>query len=93
MFDKMLTKIRYAVVLAALIALTGGCALPAQHTDNTAVQAQATIKTPDIYDSEDAAVVVNRMQRRERYSFKTLPHRSVTHWVTTEQRAFSTRMT
>ncbi len=60
MFDKMLTKIRYAVVLAALIALTGGCALPAQHTDNTAVQAQATIKTPDIYDSEDAAVVVKK---------------------------------
>ena len=26
MFDKMLTKIRYAVALAALIALTGGAA-------------------------------------------------------------------
>lgn len=60
MSDKKITKIRCAVALAALIAGIGGCAMPAEDANNTAAQAQVNIKTPNIYDSEDAAVVVKK---------------------------------
>lgn len=62
MLDKKGTKIRYSVVLTALIAILGGCAMPASSVGNTAQEAKAEtdIKTPNIYDSEDAAVVVKK---------------------------------
>lgn len=63
MLDKKITKIRYSAALAALMLAIGGCAAPASAVGKTAQETQAentAVKTPNIYDSEDAAVVVKK---------------------------------
>lgn len=62
MLDKKVTKIIYSAALAALMLTLGGCAMPASSVSKTAQEAgeAAKVKTPNIYDSEDAAVVVKK---------------------------------
>lgn len=60
MIDKKMTKIRCGILLAALLLITGGCAPHAEDTKEAAVETAASVKHPNIYDSEDAAVVVKK---------------------------------
>lgn len=60
MIDKKITKIRYGILLAALLLVTGGCAPQADDMEDVAVETAASVKHPNIYDSEDAAVVVKK---------------------------------
>ncbi|MDE7205913.1 MAG: hypothetical protein K2N90_01905, partial [Lachnospiraceae bacterium] len=62
MLDKKVKKIIYGAALAALVFTLGGCALPASSVSGTAqgINEDTNIKTPNIYDSEDAAVVVKK---------------------------------
>ncbi len=62
MLDKKITKLRYGAALAALMLAIGGCAMPAGSVSETMQETKddAAIRTPNIYDSEDAAVVVKK---------------------------------
>ena len=62
MLDKKITKLRYGAALAALMLAIGGCALPAVSVSESMLETKddAAIRTPNIYDSEDAAVVVKK---------------------------------
>lgn len=62
MLDKKVTKIIYSAALAVLMLTLGGCAMPASSVSKTAQESgeAAKVKTPNIYDSEDAAVVVKK---------------------------------
>lgn len=62
MLDKKITKIIYGAALAALMLALGGCAVPADSVSGTVQEAKeaADAKMPNIYDSEDAAVVVKK---------------------------------
>lgn len=63
MLDKKITKLKYGAALAALMLSIGGCAMPAGSVNDTMMQENkenADIRTPNIYDSEDAAVVVKK---------------------------------
>lgn len=60
MIDKKITKIRYSAALAAIVLIIGGCVPQAEDVARTAVETTAEIKNPNIYDSEDAAVVVKK---------------------------------
>ena len=63
MIDKKITKIIYSAALAALMLTIGGCAMPASTTGKTAMETTVenpSTKSPNIYDSEDAAVVVKK---------------------------------
>lgn len=60
MTGKKIIKLRYGILLTVLLLITGGCA--PQTTENKAVTAEdvISVRHPNIYDSEDAAVVVKR---------------------------------
>lgn len=62
MLDKKITGLIYGAALAALILTLGGCATLASSVSGTVQEAKedTKIKTPNIYDSEDAAVVVKK---------------------------------
>ncbi len=60
MLDKKITKIKYIAALAVLMLAIGGCAMPADNVNGTNQEIQENVKTPNIYDSEDAAVVVGK---------------------------------
>ena len=60
MLDKKITKIKYSAALAVLMLAIGGCAVPADNVRGTNPEIQENVKTPNIYDSEDAAVVVRK---------------------------------
>ena len=62
MLDKKITKIRYGAALAVLMLAIGGCAMPAGSVSETTQETKedTEIKNPNIYDSEDAAVVVKK---------------------------------
>lgn len=60
MIDKKVTRILYSAVLAVLMLTIGGCAPQTQDAEEAAVETTASIKNPNIYDSEDAAVVVKK---------------------------------
>lgn len=63
MLDKKITKIIYGAALAALMFTIGGCAVVTTNSVSGTVQEtkeDADTKTPNIYDSEDAAVVVKK---------------------------------
>lgn len=60
MIHKTVNKIRYGILSAVLVFLMCGCA--PQKTETAAVTAEdvISVRHPNIYDSEDAAVVVKR---------------------------------
>lgn len=62
MLDKKITRLIYGAALAALILTLGGCATLASSVSGTVQETKedTEIKTPNIYDSEDAAVVVKK---------------------------------
>lgn len=62
MLDKKITKTMYGVALAVLMLTIGGCAMPVSSVSGTQQETKEEpgIKTPGIYDSEDAAVVVKK---------------------------------
>lgn len=63
MLDKKITKIIYSAALAALMFTIGGCAMPASTAGNTVQETTVEnplTKMPNIYDSEDAAVVIKK---------------------------------
>lgn len=62
MLDKKITGLIYGAAMAALILTLGGCATLASSVSGTVQETKedTKIKTPNIYDSEDAAVVVKK---------------------------------
>ena len=60
MFDKKITKIAYCMAAAVLILAAGGCAMSPDKSQNTLNMVENAIKPANIYDSEDAAVVVKK---------------------------------
>lgn len=62
MLDKKIKKGIYSAMAAALMLAIGGCAMPAGSVSATVQETKEDtgIKTPNIYDSEDAAVVVKK---------------------------------
>lgn len=60
MFDKKIIRIIYSAALAALMLMIGGCVPQANDVGETVTETTVNIKNPNIYDSEDAAVVVKK---------------------------------
>ena len=60
MFDKKLTTFAPFAASAVLILALGGCAMISDKTQNALNQQEMTVKPANIYDSEDAAVVVKK---------------------------------
>lgn len=62
MLDKKITGLIYGAALAAFILTLGGCAALTSSVSGTVQETKedTEIKTPNIYDSEDAAVVVKK---------------------------------
>lgn len=74
MFDKKGTKIRYKAALSALILTLSGCSVPVGSVSEPVQETKedTLIKKPNIYDSEDAAVVVKKNAEEGTVQFQNI---------------------